>query len=51
VIVYRAVVQGGVLHPDDDVDQVEFHDLAALPPLAFRSTQNILDRLPGYKPE
>ena len=51
VIVYRAVVQGGVLHPDDDVDQVEFHDLAALPPLAFRSTQNILDRLPGYTPE
>lgn len=51
VIVYQAVVQGGVLHPDDDVDQVEFHELDALPPLAFHSTRKILDRLPGLKPE
>jgi 8-oxo-dGTP diphosphatase len=44
VIVYRAEVEAGVLHPADDVDQVEFHALDSLPPLAFRTTRQILGR-------
>jgi 8-oxo-dGTP diphosphatase len=45
VIVYQAEVQAGSLHPADDVDQVEFYALDSLPPLAFRTTRQILDRL------
>lgn len=44
VIVYQAEVQTGSLHPADDVDQVRFHRLDSLPPLAFRTTRQILDR-------
>jgi 8-oxo-dGTP diphosphatase len=39
VIVYRAFVTGGVLHPGDDADQAAFFDRDNLPPLAFRATR------------
>ena len=51
VIVYRAEVLGGVLQPDDDVDQADFFNFATLPPLAFRSTHFILEHFLGWKPE
>ncbi len=39
IIVYRAEVVGGVLHPGDDADQAAFFALDGLPPLAFRATR------------
>ena len=42
LIVYRAVVVGGQLQPDDDVDQAAFFSPQDLPPLAFSTTQKIL---------
>ena len=48
VIVYQAEVQAGALHPADDVDQVGFHRLDSLPPLAFRTTRQILDRFLAF---
>lgn len=42
LIVYRSEVESGSLRPGDDVDQVAFFHLQALPPLAFKSTLRIL---------
>lgn len=43
LIVYRAQVQSGELIPGDDATQAAYYDIHALPPLAFESTQQILD--------
>lgn len=50
LIVYRAeplveTVQGVVLQAADDVDRASFFRLHDLPPLAFKTTQIILDKL------
>lgn len=42
VIIYRASICGGKLHPGDDADQAGFFPKTSLPPLAFHSTQKIL---------
>jgi 8-oxo-dGTP diphosphatase len=44
LIVYRAEIQSGRLIAGDDAKQVGFFDLHDLPPLAFASTQQIIDR-------
>jgi ADP-ribose pyrophosphatase YjhB (NUDIX family) len=43
LIVYRAQLQAGEIIPGDDAVQAAFFDIHALPPLAFPSTQKILD--------
>lgn len=43
IIFYRAEIISGELVPGDDVDQVAFFDRYSLPPLAFQSTQQVLD--------
>lgn len=45
LIVYRAEMIGGTLHPGDDVDQAAFFSLHDLPPLAFKTTLQILSRI------
>ncbi len=45
LIVYRAEISGGVLQPADDVDDARFFSQDDLPPLAFQTTQKILNRL------
>ena len=42
VVVYRAEIQGGDMHPADDVDAVAFFALNDLPELAFATTRKIL---------
>jgi ADP-ribose pyrophosphatase YjhB (NUDIX family) len=42
VIVYRAVIIGGNLNPQDDVDQVGFFGRDQLPDLAFYTTRKVL---------
>ena len=44
LIVYRAVIQSGELKSGDDAKQAAFYSYHNLPPLAFASTQTILDR-------
>lgn len=44
LIIYRGEIQSGELKPGDDANQAGFFDLNHLPPLAFASTQLILDR-------
>lgn len=44
VIVYRGEVLGGALGPHDDADAVGFFALDELPPLAFESTRQVLER-------
>jgi ADP-ribose pyrophosphatase YjhB (NUDIX family) len=44
VIVYCGEVLGGTLQAADDVDQAAFHPLDRLPPLAFRSTLQVLEQ-------
>jgi 8-oxo-dGTP diphosphatase len=44
LIVYRAEILSGTIHPGDDADRVGYFDLSDLPPLAFQSTQQILNR-------
>ena len=48
LIVYRGDILGGALQPGDDADYADFFDLDALPPLAFRSTQEIVDRVTQF---
>ncbi len=43
LIVYQAQVQSGELKAGDDAGQVAYFPIHQLPPLAFASTQNILD--------
>jgi len=45
IIVYQAEIVGGDLKPDDDADAVEWFGRDALPPLAFRATQKVLESL------
>ena len=42
VIVFRAEVTGGSLHPGDDADQAAFFPRDQLPPLAFGATRVVL---------
>jgi hypothetical protein len=42
IIIYHAEVIGGVLHAADDADAAEWFAQNALPPLAFRATQQAL---------
>jgi ADP-ribose pyrophosphatase YjhB (NUDIX family) len=44
LIVYRARVVGGVLAPGDDASEAGFFSPAAMPELAFASTQQVIDR-------
>jgi ADP-ribose pyrophosphatase YjhB (NUDIX family) len=44
VIFYRADVISGELQPGDDVDGADYFEIDHLPPLAFRSTAQILSR-------
>jgi ADP-ribose pyrophosphatase YjhB (NUDIX family) len=43
LILYHAQIQSGVLAPGDDANQVLYFPINNLPPLAFTSTQQILD--------
>ena len=43
LILYQADVQSGDLNPGDDANQVAYFCIHELPPLAFTSTQQILD--------
>jgi 8-oxo-dGTP diphosphatase len=43
VIVYHAEVLSGELAPADDADAAEWFSRGALPPLAFRATQQVLE--------
>jgi len=43
LIVYQAEKLSGTLIPGDDADQARFFDPSNLPPLAFSSTQSILN--------
>lgn len=43
LIIYQAQVQSGEVIPGDDASQAAYFHINALPPLAFLSTQNILD--------
>ena len=45
LIVYRGEILAGMLHPGDDADRAEFFSLDELPPLAFQSTQEIINRI------
>jgi len=45
LIVYLGEILAGTPHPSDDADRVGFFYLDQLPPLAFRSTQEIIDRI------
>lgn len=44
LLVYSARLQGGTLCAADDADQAGWFPFSELPPLAFLSTQKILDR-------
>jgi ADP-ribose pyrophosphatase YjhB (NUDIX family) len=44
VIFYKAEIVSGELIPGDDVDMVQFFARDHLPPLAFSTTQRILER-------
>jgi len=43
LIVYQAEKLSGTLKPGDDADKAQFFELEYLPPLAFSSTQSILN--------
>lgn len=43
LIVYQVEINSGSLQPGDDADQAAFFDPVDLPPLAFPSTQSILN--------
>jgi 8-oxo-dGTP diphosphatase len=45
VIFYRAELLSGTLQADDDVDRVAFFSRNDLPPLAFSTTQRILQKV------
>jgi 8-oxo-dGTP diphosphatase len=44
VILYRAAVEAGTLTPGDDASEAAFFAPSALPPLAFRATQQAVRR-------
>ena len=45
VIVYEAVIESGALTPGDDADLAEWFEVTALPPLAFRATEVVMQLL------
>mgnify|MGYP000920910340 FL=1 len=44
LLVYRANVLSGTLNPSDDADEAGWFSRDELPPLAFESTQRLLDK-------
>ena len=42
VIVYEAEIVSGSVTPGDDADRAEWFELTALPPLAFRATEEVM---------
>lgn len=45
LIVYQAHVKSGILNPGDDASQAAYFPVQQLPPLAFKSTRSIINRL------
>jgi len=45
LIVYLGEILSGELNPGDDADRAEFFLLDRLPPLAFQSTQEIINKI------
>ena len=45
IIFYRAEIITGDLKPDDDVDRADFFPIHDLPPLAFSTTKQIIDKM------
>lgn len=45
LIIYRGEILSGTLNPGDDVDRAAFFDIDELPPLAFHSTQEIINQI------
>jgi ADP-ribose pyrophosphatase YjhB (NUDIX family) len=50
IIFYRAEIISGEATPGDDVDRVSFFNRSNLPPMAFKTTQKILQDHPPKKP-
>jgi 8-oxo-dGTP diphosphatase len=48
LIVYRGEILSGELNPGDDADRAEFFQLDQLPPLAFKSTQKIINKIQKF---
>lgn len=49
VVIYCAEIVSGELNAGDDADQAAFFPLDHLPPLAFKATQTVLERLQRTK--
>ena len=47
LIIYQGEILSGTLNPGDDADRADFFHLDELPLLAFRSTQEIIQRISG----
>lgn len=47
LLVYRAEIHGGEVRPGDDADQASLFPMDHLPPLAFKSTDDILQKYLG----
>ncbi|MFN2236172.1 MAG: NUDIX domain-containing protein [Anaerolineales bacterium] len=45
LIIYNGEIRSGVVQPGDDADLADFFSLDDLPPLAFYSTQEIIERI------
>jgi ADP-ribose pyrophosphatase YjhB (NUDIX family) len=45
LIVYHGEISNGVIQPGDDADLADFFHMDKLPPLAFQTTQQIIDRV------
>ena len=45
LIVYSGEICHGMIQPGDDADLADFFSMDELPPLAFQSTQQIIDRI------
>jgi ADP-ribose pyrophosphatase YjhB (NUDIX family) len=45
LIVYYGDICRGMIQPGDDADLADFFPMDELPPLAFQSTQQIIDRM------
>ena len=45
LIVYNGEICHGMIQPGDDADLADFFSINELPPLAFQSTQQIIDRI------
>ena len=50
LIVYFGEISTGAIQPGDDADLADFFSLERLPPLAFQSTQQIIERISKRDP-